>query len=113
MVTQYPLSQSVLICEGYEELWAPFLGVLVLVYLYHLDDYTTRVAHNLIEFDNDMSIASPLHHLSIIQVDGSPRAQEMVGKTSIDGIFRIFPYKERRKCDVTMIFMMARQFCIR
>jgi len=74
---------------------------------------STRAACNLMEFDNEMAIASPLHHLSIIQVDGSPRAQEMVGKPGIDGIFRIFPYKERRKCDVTMIFMMARQFCIR
>jgi hypothetical protein len=100
-------------CEGHEELLVPFFGVLVLVYLYHLDDNTTRAARNLMEFDNDMALASPLHHLSIIQVDGSPRAQEMVGKPGIDGIFRIFPNKERRKCDVTMIFMMARQFCIR
>jgi hypothetical protein len=41
-----------------------------------------------------------------IQVGGSPRAQEMLGKPAIDAIFRILPNKERSRSHVTRIFIM-------
>jgi hypothetical protein len=75
-------SQSILsIYEVHEELFkVRFLGVLV--YLYHLDNNTTRAAWNLMELYNDMDKVSPYPTAYTNRGGWLPKSTGNAGETS-------------------------------